>query len=82
MGDVGAIHTETLQGADGGVAEGICRHLGEEGRVVPELSERGGNIGLCTAVANLEVIGLQESLVARRRQTQHDLTECYCFCHE
>ena len=60
---------------DGGLADGVVGHHGEEGGVNAKIRQGQGDVGLRAAVGGLKFVGHTDLLVVGRGQPQHDLTD-------
>ena len=56
------------------LADLVLRELRDEISLVTVVGARNGHVGLAAAIDDIERIGLDETGVAGRRKTQHDLS--------
>src|SRR5581483_5783387 len=74
--DVGRVHAETSQFADEGIRDGIIGgQYREIARGQSELRDGDGDIGFTASEGGDELRRLQETLKARRRESEHSFAE-------
>ena len=73
--------TIAAHGVERQLSDLVFREFGDEVGIVAVVGEADGHVGLTSAGDHTEVITLYESVVALWRQAQHELAQCYYFCH-
>ena len=69
------IHAESAQLGQGGGAYRVVGQGADESRFAAEVGQRDGDIGLAAAESGFEARRLQQALVGRRFQPQHDFAK-------
>ena len=78
-GNIVSLHAIFAQGIDSRLADFMLRQLGYEISVMSIVGTADSHIGLTAAIHDIKRIGLHKTGIARSRQSQHDLTQCYDF---
>jgi len=74
-GDHAGINAVAAQAVDSGLTDGVSRELGDESCIQAVVSQRNSNVGLAAAEAELQVVGLDKTLVVEGLQTDHQLAK-------
>ena len=63
-------------------ADVVVWQPGDKPRLFAIVGKRNSDVCLTAAVNYAELIRLGESEISLRRESEHDLSECYYFCHD
>ena len=74
-GDHAGVNAVAAQAVDSGLTDGVSRELGDESCVQAVVSQRNSNVGLAAAEAELQVVGLNKTLVVEGLQTDHQFAK-------
>ena len=77
----GHVHTVSTQAGKGRPPHRIVRHGGDIGDLTAKVGQGHGNICLATAKGSLQCRGLEEPLLPRRLEPQHNLAKGNYSCH-
>ena len=73
--DHGGVYAVAAQGVDRGLADGVGGQLGHIGGIQTVVGQRDGHVGLAAAEGELQVIGLDKTLIVIGLEPDHQLAE-------
>ena len=75
------MHAKPAKAVDGGLSYLVRGYLTYEESLVAIVLEADSNICFATSIVDIKAVGLDESAVSWRRETQHNLSHSNNLCH-